>query len=172
MFSKFAHFYRKRFYLRLENLAVITMLMRFEAVLVICFMVMGSIALAGIHGLSTTEVGVTHVVSMGYLDTEPNDPFFVQQWSLHNTGQTGGTADADIDALEAWDVEVGSSDVVVAIVDSGIDFNHPDLVDNIWTNSGEVPDNGNDDDGNGYIDDVHGYDFHNEHNDSNNANYR
>jgi subtilisin family serine protease len=142
------------------------MLVRFEAVLVVCFVMLGSIAFADIHNLSTTEVGVTQVPSMGYLDMEPNDPFFGQQWSLHNTGQTGGTTDADIDALEAWDVEAGSSDIVVAIVDSGIDFHHPDLVDNIWTNSGEVPDNGNDDDGNGYIDDVHGYDFHNEHNDS------
>ncbi len=92
----------------------------------------------------------------------PNDPFFTQQWWLENTGQTGGTADADIDAPEAWDIETGSSEIIIAIVDSGIDFTHPDLVDNIWTNLDEIPDNELDDDANGYIDDVHGYDFYHE----------
>jgi subtilisin family serine protease len=92
----------------------------------------------------------------------PNDPFFNQQWMLQNTGQTGGTPDADIDAPEAWDIKTGSAEVIIAIVDSGIDFTHPDLVDNIWTNLDEVPDNDVDDDNNGYIDDVHGYDFYHE----------
>jgi PKD repeat protein len=91
----------------------------------------------------------------------PNDPKFSQLWALHNIGQTGGTADADIDAPEAWDVATGSTDVVVAVVDTGIDYTHPDLVANMWTNPGEVPGNGIDDDGNGYVDDVHGYDFRN-----------
>src|SRR5262249_48878129 len=84
---------------------------------------------------------------------------FSSLWGLHNTGQTGGTPDADIDAPEAWDVTTGSSSVVVAVIDTGVDYTHPDLAANIWTNAGEVPGNGVDDDHNGYVDDVHGYDF-------------
>jgi subtilisin family serine protease len=57
----------------------------------------------------------------------PNDPSFNQLWGLDNTGQTGGTPDADIDAPEAWDLETGSSSVVVAVTDTGVDFSHPDL---------------------------------------------
>lgn len=90
---------------------------------------------------------------------DPNDFEFARQWSLHNTGQTGGRAGADIGALDAWQVTTGSSNVVVAIVDTGVDFFHPDLEPNIWTNPREIPGNGIDDDGNGYVDDVHGYDF-------------
>ncbi|MCU0962856.1 MAG: S8 family serine peptidase, partial [Pirellulaceae bacterium] len=95
----------------------------------------------------------------------PNDPLFGEQYALENTGQynpgdgTYGVPDADIDAPEAWDLTTGSSTVVVGVVDSGIDFTHPDLVNTIWTNPNEVPDNGLDDDSNGYIDDVHGWDF-------------
>ena len=90
--------------------------------------------------------------------TIPNDPNFSQLWGLSNTGQTGGTADADIDAPEAWDIQTGS-DILVGIIDTGIDYTHPDLVENIWTNPGEIAGNGIDDDGNGYVDDIHGYDF-------------
>ncbi|MBN1758625.1 MAG: choice-of-anchor D domain-containing protein, partial [Chitinispirillaceae bacterium] len=90
----------------------------------------------------------------------PDDPLFTQQYALQNSGQTGGTADADIDAPEAWDVFTGAiSDVILGIIDTGIDYLHPDLAGNLWTNPGEIPDNGIDDDGNGYIDDIHGYDF-------------
>ncbi len=89
----------------------------------------------------------------------PNDPMYPQLWGLNNIGQTGGTVDADIDAPEAWDVQTGSQDVVVAVIDTGVDYNHPDLAANMWTNPGEIPGNGIDDDGNGFIDDVHGYDF-------------
>jgi subtilisin family serine protease len=89
----------------------------------------------------------------------PNDENFSKQWALHNTGQTGGTPDADIDAVEAWDIETGSPDVVIAIIDTGVDYTHPDLEDNIWSNEDEIPDNGIDDDGNGYIDDVIGWDW-------------
>ncbi|MEJ2170802.1 MAG: S8 family serine peptidase [Desulfobacterales bacterium] len=104
----------------------------------------------------------------------PDDTHFNRLWGLHNTGQnvngTNGTDDADIDALEAWDVTTGGSDVVVAVVDSGVDIHHPDLAANIWTNPGEIPGNGIDDDGNGYIDDVNGWDFYGDDNDPRDAN--
>jgi subtilisin family serine protease len=90
----------------------------------------------------------------------PNDPFRAQLYGLHNVGQTGGTIDADIDAPEAWAAGyTGSSSVVVGIIDTGIDYTHPDLAANIWTNPGEVAGDGLDNDGNGFVDDVHGYDF-------------
>lgn len=88
----------------------------------------------------------------------PNDPSFTQLWGLNNTGQNGGTVDADIDAPEAWEISTGSSDVVVAVIDSGVDYTHPDLAANMWVNPGEIPGNGIDDDGNGYVDDIHGAD--------------
>ncbi|MBI2808098.1 MAG: tandem-95 repeat protein [Planctomycetes bacterium] len=91
----------------------------------------------------------------------PNDPLFSQQYDLDNTGQTGGLNDADIDAPEAWDQFTGSSSVIVAVIDTGVDYNHPDLAANMWTNPGEIAGNGVDDDGNGFVDDVHGYDFAN-----------
>ncbi len=92
----------------------------------------------------------------------PSDPRFADLYGLHNTGQTGGIADADIDAPEAWNVTTGSRDVVVAVIDTGVDYTHPDLVDNMWVNVDEIPANGIDDDLNGFVDDVHGYDFAND----------
>ncbi|MGD8613095.1 MAG: S8 family serine peptidase, partial [Desulfobacterales bacterium] len=93
----------------------------------------------------------------------PDDTYFNRLWGLHNTAQnvngTNGTHDADIDALDAWDTTTGGSNVVVAVIDSGVDVNHPDLQANIWINPAETPNNGIDDDGNGYIDDVNGWDF-------------
>jgi subtilisin family serine protease len=86
------------------------------------------------------------------------EPLFDQQWGLENTGQEGGTPDADIDILGAWPTSEGA-DIVVAVIDSGVDLDHPDLVDRFWTNTGEVPDNGVDDDLNGYTDDVMGWDM-------------
>lgn len=99
----------------------------------------------------------------------PNDPYFSQKWGLNNTGQAvngkpPGVSDADIDAAEAWSVGAGSSDTVVAVLDSGVDISHPDLRNNVWVNPGEIPDNEVDDDGNGYVDDVHGWDFINNDN--------
>jgi len=88
--------------------------------------------------------------------TIPDDASFNSLWGMHNTGQTGGTLDADIDAPEAWDVTTGSPSVIVVVIDTGIYTDHPDLVSNIWTNPDEIPNNGIDDDGNGYIDDMHG----------------
>ncbi|QXE92616.1 S8 family serine peptidase [Geomonas subterranea] len=67
---------------------------------------------------------------------QPNDPRFMEQWALRNTGQTGGTPGADINATAAWDLATGSSDVVVAIIDTGIDHTHADLSANVWTGGG------------------------------------
>lgn len=92
-------------------------------------------------------------------NTTPNDPLFGDQWGWNNTGQTGGTTDADIDAPEAWDKSTDASNIVTGVIDTGVDLDHPDLNDNLWTNSDETPGNGVDDDNNGYVDDVHGYDF-------------
>jgi len=91
----------------------------------------------------------------------PNDSSFSLLWGMNNTGQTGGVADADIDAPEAWAVTTGSGSVVVAVIDSGVNYNHPDLAANMWTNPGEIAGNNIDDDNNGYVDDVRGYDFFN-----------
>lgn len=86
----------------------------------------------------------------------PDDSSFSELWGLNNTGQTGGVDDADIDAPEAWDISTGSHDVIVGVIDTGVDHTHPDLSANIWHNAAEVPDDGIDNDGNGFIDDVHG----------------
>lgn len=87
----------------------------------------------------------------------PDDPSYDQLWSLNNTGQNGGTPDADIDAPEAWhDFTTGSSSTIVGIIDTGVNYNHPDLAANMWTNPGEIPNNNIDDDGNGYVDDIYG----------------
>lgn len=94
-------------------------------------------------------------------DTRPNDPGYPQLWGMHNAGQTGGTPGADIRAELAWNAFTGDSNMVVGVIDSGVDHTHPDLVANIWNNPGEIPDNQVDDDGNGYVDDVHGWDFAN-----------
>jgi hypothetical protein len=89
----------------------------------------------------------------------PNDSRFGELWGLHNTGQTGGTPDADIDAPEAWDLATGNGSVVVGVIDTGVDYTHPDLAANMWTNPGETPGDGVDNDGNGFTDDVYGWDF-------------
>lgn len=118
-------------------------------------------------------------------DNIPNDPDFTEQWALHNTGQLSGTPNSDINALQAWDISTDCSNVVVGIVDSGVDWKHEDLAENIWQNLAEDADgdgqvivqingvwqfdpddeNGIDDDGNGYIDDFIGWDFLNDDND-------
>ncbi|TFH65732.1 MAG: hypothetical protein E4G91_01420 [Candidatus Zixiibacteriota bacterium] len=92
--------------------------------------------------------------------TTPNDPSFGQQWALNNTGQSGGTADADIAAPEAWDIVSGGTtalgdQIVVAIIDGRFDLAHQDL--NFWKNTEEIPGNSIDDDGNGYVDDYDGW---------------
>jgi subtilisin family serine protease len=89
-------------------------------------------------------------------ETLPNDAMFEQLWALRNTGQSGGRSGADINAARAWDLATGRADVYVGVVDSGVDYNHADLAANVWSNAGEIAGNGVDDDGNGYVDDVHG----------------
>ncbi|MFM9024864.1 MAG: DVUA0089 family protein [Planctomycetaceae bacterium] len=91
----------------------------------------------------------------------PNDPSFTQLWGLDNTGQSSGVVDSDIDAPEAWDVTIGSRSVVVAVIDTGIDYTHPDLAANAWRNPGEIAGDRIDNDDNGFVDDVHGWDFAN-----------
>ena len=95
-----------------------------------------------------------------YLDMQvaPSEPAFNNGalWGLNNTI---GTRGVDIGAEAAWQLTTGSTNVIVAVIDSGIDLNHPDLRANLWTNPGEIPGNGRDDDGNGYVDDIHGIDL-------------
>lgn len=93
------------------------------------------------------------------LPSGANDPQLKDQWYLKNTGQFGGVAGADIKALQAWTIETGKSNVIVAIIDGGIDFSHPDLAGARWINSDDIPNNGIDDDQNGYVDDYSGYNF-------------
>ncbi|MEY3367005.1 MAG: hypothetical protein RI973_160 [Bacteroidota bacterium] len=100
-----------------------------------------------------------HLISMR--ETVPNDPGFPQQWQWVNTGQNGGTPDADVDADLAWDITTGGTtatgqEIVVCVVE-GANRNHPDLQGNLWVNQAEIPDNGLDDDGNGYLDDFDGW---------------
>ncbi|HEY6572927.1 MAG TPA: S8 family serine peptidase, partial [Candidatus Eisenbacteria bacterium] len=95
------------------------------------------------------------------LDVAPNDTRFNELYAMRNTGQTGGTAGADIKATLAWDQFTGDPNLKIGVIDTGVDYNHPDLAANVWTNPGEIPGNSLDDDNNGYIDDVHGYDFAN-----------
>ena len=88
----------------------------------------------------------------------PTDPYYVQQTALDNFGQFSSVPDADIDATDAWKVTTGSPDVLIAVMDVGMNYTHPDLVANIWANPFETPGDGIDNDNNGYIDDIHGID--------------
>jgi subtilisin family serine protease len=96
---------------------------------------------------------------------DPNDPDFDKQWHLENTGQTGGKDDCDIDVTKVWDKTTGNPDIKIAFIDTGVDYNHPDLADNIWINEDEIPDNDIDDDNNGYVDDIRGWNWWNNNND-------
>jgi len=99
----------------------------------------------------------------------PNDTYFNLQYGVHNTGQSiqgvVGTPDADVDGAEAWDLTTGEASYRIAVIDTGAQWSHPDLSANVWVNPGEVAGNGVDDDGNGYIDDVRGWDFYSRDND-------
>jgi subtilisin family serine protease len=94
----------------------------------------------------------------------PNVADFGRLWGMKNTGQTDaegtvGLVGADIGATKAWAVTTGNKDIAVAVIDTGVDYTHPELKENIFVNSGEIADNGIDDDANGFIDDIHGWNF-------------
>lgn len=97
-------------------------------------------------------------------DATPNDTYYGLQWGLNNSGQSvnrvAGKADADIDMAEAWNTTTGGGGCLVAVIDTGVQASHPDLDGNLWSNPGEIPGNGLDDDGDGYIDDTRGWDFY------------
>ena len=116
--------------------------------------------------LMSPQKGLIHIQKNHFLSeraTIPNDTQFSQQWFHENTGQTGGNVDADIDTPEAWDITTGGltthgDTIVVCIIEgSGVDISHNDLVDNIWHNYAEIPNDGIDNDNNGYIDDFDGW---------------
>ena len=107
-------------------------------------------------------------------EIEPNDEKLSELWGLKNTGAQGGVEGADVGATQAWEQTTGSRDVKVAVIDTGVDYNHPDLKNNIWENQGELGFdangedkrfNGVDDDGNGYVDDWHGWNAYSDNND-------
>ena len=93
-----------------------------------------------------------------------NDEFYGLVYAIENTGQdirgVAGTPDADMDVLEAWTIQTGDPNLIIAVIDEGVQWDHPDLANNMWRNQGEVAGNGIDDDGNGFVDDVYGYDFY------------
>lgn len=114
--------------------------------------------------LATGRVEFADVNTLGSYSGTPNDPSFSTQWNLSNTGQSGGTVGADVKAPLAWDITGGDPSVVIAVIDSGTEYFHADLAPNMWKNAGEIAGNGLDDDANGFVDDVDGWDFDNNNN--------
>jgi thermitase len=124
----------------------------------------------------TIEGLLAGTMTESYSANAPQDPMYGKLWGLNNTGTnepdrsgnysgSRGAAGADVGAEEAWAITKGSKDVVIAVIDTGIDYNHPDLKNNIWTNTNEIPGNGIDDDSNGYVDDIHGWNAASDHGD-------
>jgi subtilisin family serine protease len=121
--------------------------------------------IAKVYGYSTDSDTASYTI---YIDTKsfaensdlPDDPFFSLQWHHLNDGQNGGIDFADIYSPEAWRITTGSEDVIIAVIDTGVAFGHEDLIANIWQNAAETPDDGIDNDNNGYIDDINGWDFY------------
>lgn len=121
-----------------------------------------------IASVSSLQSILTGTVTENQSSLAPTDPLYGKLWGLNNTGSnepdrnggqspTAGSQGADTDAEKAWSITRGSKRVVVAVIDTGIDYNHPDLKNNMWTNDKEIAGNGIDDDQNGYIDDIHGW---------------
>lgn len=119
----------------------------------------------------TLESILFGTVKESHSSMAPTDPLYGKLWGLKNTGanepdRSGGTsttpgvAGADTDAEKGWAITTGSKKVTIAVIDTGIDYNHPDLKNQMWVNEKEVAGNGIDDDGNGYIDDIHGWNAH------------
>jgi thermitase len=97
----------------------------------------------------------------------PNDQYYVRQWGLKNDGTFSSSpsiSGADVDMENAWDIEQGDTNIIVGIIDSGTKLDHPEFTGRVWINYSEIPNNGKDDDKNGYIDDVKGWDFANNDN--------
>lgn len=128
----------------------------------------------GLHSLVAPAAGVEDVLGwaaltrgVSFVEPDfvvapsrlPNDPALDRLWGLSPTEPAAAPAPAGIAAPAAWDVTTGSRDVVVAVIDTGVDIRHPDLAANIWRNPGEIPDDGIDNDANGFVDDVHGWNF-------------
>ncbi len=111
-------------------------------------------------GAVRSTLGVLYAEPEAWRSAEltPNDPQYASEWGLNNA------RDVDIDAPEAWDISTGQASTLVAVIDTGINLTHPDLVGRIWTNPGEIAGNGVDDDNDGYVDDVHGWNFVNDTN--------
>ncbi|MBR5385079.1 MAG: S8 family serine peptidase [Bacteroidales bacterium] len=108
---------------------------------------------------STKAVGIPHNVAFPFNESTRAQEY---QWHYNNTGRvftSSSAAGADADVYAAWQLCTGDPDVIVAVIDQGVKFDHEDLAANMWRNPGEIPDNGIDDDGNGYVDDVYGYNF-------------
>jgi subtilisin family serine protease len=115
------------------------------------------------------EEGSADFTSLDNDISSPDDPYFNTQWGLKNTGsnepsaESSGVAGSDISALRAWTLNKGSKQIKVAVIDTGVDYNHPDLRDQMWVNERELNGTkGVDDDGNGYVDDIYGHDFSND----------
>jgi subtilisin family serine protease len=112
-------------------------------------------------GANTSVVEIVEADGVGFGASIPNDAYFTNQWGVHNAGQSGGMADADVDGPELWDILGNTPGLVVAVLDSGLNFTHPDLQGITWTNAAEIPGDGLDNDSNGRVDDFRGWDFTN-----------
>ena len=123
-----------------------------------------------IYSLDSTTMSVVDEIlhEVGTSAAPPSDPRFGDSWGFKNVGSNApgggsrGRSGADVKALQAWELTKGNKSVTVAVIDTGIDYEHPDLRENIWTNQAELDgEEGVDDDDNGFVDDIYGYDFSN-----------